>query len=209
MMVVPEGVKTCKRCGVTKPLTRFNPDKLCRDGRINVCKECRQPKPRTFAENFWSRVDQSGGPDACWPWTGACKRYGVLARDVSQGKKHAQAHRVAWELTNGPIPDGLYVLHHCDNPPCCNPAHLFLGTQEDNMRDCRDKGRLGPRKGLTSENAAKGERNASAKLTEAQVVEIRRLAASNTRAYVIAKQFDVTPTQISRIVARVCWKHVV
>jgi len=208
MVVVAEAVKTCKRCGVTKPLTHFNSDKLCRDGRVNVCKECRRPKPATFAENFWSHVDQSGGPDACWPWTGSRKRYGVLARPTPYGLKHAQAHRVAWELTNGPIPDGLYALHHCDNPPCCNPAHLFLGTQKDNMQDCKAKGRTGPRCGITSEKAAKGERNAGAKLTEAQVVEIRKMLASGLTARMIADRIPATVAMIWRISSRKTWSHV-
>jgi hypothetical protein len=85
------------------------------------------------------RVDRSAGPDACWPWQGGrkVKGYGRLMRDY----KDLQSHRVAWEETFGPIPDGLQVLHHCDNPPCCNPAHLFLGTPGDNVRDMVAKGR--------------------------------------------------------------------
>lgn len=89
---------------------------------------------------FWAHVDVSGGKDQCWPWRGPINSsgYGVF-------KFHADiylSHRFAWELTNGKIPDGMFVCHHCDNPPCCNPAHLFIGTPKDNAQDAMKKGRL-------------------------------------------------------------------
>lgn len=89
------------------------------------------------------RIDRSGGPDACWTWTGArlkrkCGEYGVV---WVEGKAK-KAHRVVWEAAFGRIPDATpMVLHRCDNPPCCNPAHLFLGTSTDNARDRDQKGR--------------------------------------------------------------------
>lgn len=91
---------------------------------------------------FWLDVDLNGPlvrPDLgeCWIWTGARMRYGYF----QYGKKLIGAHRVAWELRNGPIPDGLYVLHRCDNPPCVRPDHLFLGTAADNTADMVAKGR--------------------------------------------------------------------
>ena len=86
--------------------------------------------------NFWRMVDV-GEPDECWPWTGGGDRYGkIKVRRMS-----VSAHRFAWQVANGPIPDGMSVLHTCDNPPCCNPSHLFLGTNSDNMRDMVTKGR--------------------------------------------------------------------
>lgn len=95
-------------------------------------------------ERFWSKVDRGGGPDACWLWTAHKTRggYGQLRVDGHQ----ATAHRVSWELAHGPIPPGhgyhgTCVLHRCDNPPCCNPSHLFLGTNADNMADMKAKGR--------------------------------------------------------------------
>lgn len=84
--------------------------------------------------DFWSRVDVRG-PDECWPWMNAKTPNGYGT--VYFGGRMVGAHRVSWELTHGPIPDGLFVLHHCDNPPCCNPAHLFTGTHTDNVRDMR------------------------------------------------------------------------
>jgi hypothetical protein len=96
------------------------------------------------AVRFWKKVDQSGGPDACWVWTagrGGTMGYGSFQMGTYRNTHHVRAHRMAWELTNGPIPAGKYVCHRCDNPPCCNPAHLFLGTQGDNLRDMYAKGR--------------------------------------------------------------------
>jgi hypothetical protein len=91
----------------------------------------------TFETRFWAKVVVH--PGGCWEWRGRRmpKGYGKLNR----GTKTVYAHRLAFELRNGPIPDGLYVLHKCDNPPCINPDHLFLGTQADNVRDRDTKGR--------------------------------------------------------------------
>lgn len=93
-----------------------------------------------IAERFWQKVQKG---DGCWVWTGAVvlgkrEKYG---RFLFNGKVRG-AHRVAWELTNGPIPEGIFVLHHCDNPPCVRPDHLFLGTNSTNMLDAARKGRM-------------------------------------------------------------------
>lgn len=112
-------------------------------GKARFCsKKCAQSHwAKTEAERFHERVDRSAGPDCCWPWTGppGPGGYGVYK---FQGKNQ-KAHRVAWQLANGPVPDGLKVLHECDNPACCNATggHLFLGTQDDNMKDMAAKGR--------------------------------------------------------------------
>lgn len=90
---------------------------------------------------FWSKVDKSAGDSGCWLWMAArnARGYGCVGRDVGRG--YWLAHRVSWELANGPIPDGLFVLHRCDVPSCVNPHHLFVGTNADNMRDMALKGR--------------------------------------------------------------------
>lgn len=96
------------------------------------------------AERFWLKVARSDDPSACWLWTGALKqKYGRfrLFTDSTGKRVDAIAHRVAWELVNGPIPAGKVICHRCDNPPCCNPSHLFVGTMADNMRDMAQKGR--------------------------------------------------------------------
>lgn len=101
----------------------------------------KNPPPRAptpLADLFWHLVDKRG-PDDCWPWQGSLYvGYGRI-KDGQRGR--VGAHRVSWELHHGPIPDGLWVLHRCDNPPCVNPAHLFLGTPGDNVRDMHAKGR--------------------------------------------------------------------
>jgi HNH endonuclease len=95
-------------------------------------------KPQPVASRFWNKADTSH-VDGCWNWVGSKRNgYGVIRKY----RLYYYAHRVAWELTNGAIPSGLFVCHHCDNPPCVNPAHLFLGTHADNMRDKTDKGRI-------------------------------------------------------------------
>ncbi|MBI5315856.1 MAG: HNH endonuclease [Nitrospirae bacterium] len=94
-------------------------------------------KHPSLPDRFWSKVAK-GPPEDCWLWMGArlLTGYGVFSLGGSDG-----AHRVAWMLTHGPIPPGRHICHHCDNPPCCNPAHLFCGTHLDNMRDRDRKGR--------------------------------------------------------------------
>lgn len=156
-----------------------------------------KPHPRpAMPERFWLRVDRRGGGDACWPWTqGTRNGYG---RFYVGNKKYLEAHRVAYALMNGPIPEGVDVLHSCDNPPCCNPAHLSLGTHTDNMRDMESKGRS---------NHPRGESHTEAKLTADQVRAIRYLHSTGLRLTTIAAQFGVTPTHAGNVAHRKNWRH--
>lgn len=149
---------------------------------------------RTATESFWLRVDKHA-PNGCWEWQSTMndRGYGVLR---FQGLK-GMAHRVAFELTNGPIPDGLCLLHRCDNPRCVNPAHLFLGTKGDNARDMVQKQR-----------SLIGERNHKAKITREQATEISRLYATGKYPQQrIAAQFGIGQGQVSKIVRRTEWHN--
>jgi hypothetical protein len=139
--------------------------------------------PVPLAERFWAKVQKT---DTCWLWIGSLLTrggYGQLGGGV-------KAHRVSWELHHGPIPDGMHVCHHCDNPPCVNPAHLFLGTSGDNARDKARKGRA-PTPG--------------AKLTYEIAQEIRRRHAAGEQGADLATDYGVTPSNIQYILRRDSW----
>ena len=131
----------------------------------------------------------------CQLWTGAMSKNGYGA--IKRGGRNLSAHRVAWEVAYGPIPEGLFVLHRCDNPPCVNVSHLFLGTQRENMRDMREKGR-----------SNRGERNSHAVLTTAGVRAIREASQSGVDPSALARAYGVNPSQIRRIRNHKAWVHV-
>lgn len=139
----------------------------------------------------------------CWEWPGHRNRYGYgVLQAYGRGGKHMFAHRLIWEQYAGPIPDGMQVLHQCDNPPCIRPTHLFLGTATDNMRDMAAKGRTG-RTGL------RGEGIATHRLTEVEVREIRALHNPATMGCVrLARKYGVTPAAIKKIINGKSWAHV-
>lgn len=149
---------------------------------------------------FNSNIVKPHNPHDCWEWTGYTNGTGYGRMRV-MGRK-ILAHRISWELHNQrDIPDGLCVLHTCDNRKCVNPEHLWLGTYLDNAQDKETKGRG---------NQPKGMAQRKAKLTDEQVLEIRRRYVkhskdNNTRT--LGKEFGVYPSQIAYIVARKVWKH--
>lgn len=162
---------------------------------------------------FWSHVDKSGGPDACWPWQRAVRPDGYgkfhVGTHAAGTRRCDYAHRSAWELTNGTIPNGLCVCHHCDNKRCCNPSHFFLGTIADNTRDAAKKGRLprGLRNGQHTkpERTARGERHGCAKLSADDVSSIRTSYENGYTQIQLATAFNVSQAQISKIVRRESW----
>jgi len=150
---------------------------------------------------FWAKVDKSGGPDACWPWTGARNSANYGNFNTRDGKTWP-AHRLAWTLTNGPIQEGLLIRHYdCDNPPCCNPKHLLPGTLVDNRADS-------DRKGRARSGNHKGSANGRAKLTARDIQEIRALSAQGVYQDDIARQYHIGQTHVSRIVRRESWTHI-
>lgn len=146
--------------------------------------------PMPAIERFWAMVDKSGEH---WLWTGYLSNgYGSILVDG----KAERVHRYSWTVHNGPIPDGIDVLHKCDIRNCVKPDCLFLGTDLDNIRDMIAKGR--------SVNVT-GEKHGMAKLTESDVKELRRLYAANVGPTRIAKRFPISKSQIWNIVRGKSW----
>jgi HNH endonuclease len=145
--------------------------------------------------------------DGCIEWTRSCNPSGY--GHLRAGGKLYQAHRLTWQRVIGDIPDGMCVLHTCDNPKCVNPEHLWLGTRADNNADCISKGR-GNRIGSTPgpRPAIRGEKNPTARLTERDVRVIRRLVYSGITGTRVASLFGTGKSQISAIVRRKAWAHV-
>ncbi|MDT7808991.1 MAG: hypothetical protein QOJ70_2804 [Acidobacteriota bacterium] len=139
---------------------------------------------------FWRKVDRSGGPEACWLWTGFVREngYGIIG---IKGKEY-KAHRVSYFIEHGRIDNGRLVLHYCDVRACVNPAHLFSGTPKDNSQDAVKKRR---------NTKLYGEQNGKAKLTRAAVLSIRRMCKrGGIYQKTIAKQFGVSEATVSYIV---------
>jgi hypothetical protein len=153
-------------------------------------------------EEFWASLDRSG---ECWTWTrGNNGRNGhgkvYLRWDASRQRSiYVYAHRLAYTLANGPIPDGLVVCHACDNPPYCNPAHLFLGSVADNNKDAGEKG-------LMSRDT-RGDRNPAHKLTRADIQPVLALHASGLSMTAIARRYGVSRHAISLAVRGRTWKE--
>jgi HNH endonuclease/MarR family len=161
---------------------------------------------KPLSERFWSKVAIDADPDKCWEWQGKPDAYGYgKIRRVSRGKMEV-AHRVAYELTHGIIPDGLWVLHKCDNPPCVNPNHLFLGTPMDNVLDKMQKGRQPKGDQIVTR---RGEDHHSHKLTAEKVRLIRNLYDSGeANQEQIAKQMNVARQTVGNVLRGITWKSV-
>lgn len=146
---------------------------------------------------FWLQVRKKPG---CWTWLGCLNKdgYGV----IRVNGERPSAHRYSWMIHFGEIPEGIQVLHHCDNPSCVRPDHLFLGTIQDNVDDCMRKGR---------DKSAPGESNYGAVLTEEQVLEIRRRYKPKCKkngGKALGKLFGVDAEQIYRICSGKSWRHI-
>jgi DNA-binding CsgD family transcriptional regulator len=146
-------------------------------------------------DRFWSNVDQSGGPDACWPWKRSTDDGGYGS--VGWQGRLLGSHRVAYFLTHGTWPKDN-CLHTCDNPPCCNPKHLYDGTDTDNLNDAHRRGRRNQR----------GENNGRAVLHESDVCKIRKWLSQGYTQQSIADVFGIAQGIISAIKLKKRWAHV-
>jgi hypothetical protein len=189
--------RTCSKPGCQEPHTargfcHRHYREFLRHGGTRVAKLTRH-YGKTPEERFWLYVQKS---KRCWEWTGYknAKGYGI----INLRGERVMAHRMAYELAGGSIPDGMFVLHHCDNPGCVKPKHLFLGTLADNNADmwAKENGRGG---------SMPGTGNHRAKLTEA---DVRAIRASNESGPVLGARYGVTRNQIWGIRHRVFWKHI-
>lgn len=188
-------VKYCEHCGGpfyrASVGQRFERQRFC----SNKCKGAALNKPISLEEKFWANVEKPNDQDSCWRWGGHLnKGYG----QIHNGIKAWKAHRASYVINVGPIPDGMCVLHRCDNPECTNPRHLFLGTQLDNLKDmaAKKRGKNGNLKGSDVGNS---------KLTESDVLEIRQAQDSQSS---LARRFGVGRSTIFRIRKEQAWRHI-
>lgn len=154
--------------------------------------------PRTYKNKeqlFWEKIDKKDNPNECWNWIGASTRH--YGAGHYAGKTY-RSHRLVWELTYGEIPEGMYVLHKCDNPKCCNPNHLFLGTQEENNRDRARKNRSAH---------LIGGLNPNKRFNDGDIILIRTLYKEGMTQTAIGKLMGTGQGTIKDIVLNKTWKH--
>ena len=154
-----------------------------------------QQRRGDLAEALWRRVDTSRGEDSCWEWQGSRHRQGYGT--MGWKGKILKTHRVAYQISHGTLLSSDDVLHTCDNPPCCNPAHLFVGNHDTNMKDMKAKGRSGDHK---------GENNGRARISSADVCTIRNAKKEPQAA--LMRRFGLTQSAISSIQRRITWTHI-
>lgn len=196
----------CEGCGTT---FRYVPNGRAVHFHNHACYAaslCNKP------EDAWKHVDQSGGPDACWEWKFTRTDQGYGSFWVAG--EHWVAHRLIWTLTKGPIPAGQLIRHLlCDNPPCCNPAHLTPGTEAQNSGDMVAHGRAaaGDRNAMRRypDRVPRGESNGNSTLTEDAVRDIRQAFDSRSEKLVsIARRHGISVATVYRIGKREGWLHV-
>lgn len=176
----------CQMCGVNNPPTRSsNPRKFCSrlcKGRYHSGYTGTAAMP--LSERLWMRVHK-GAADECWPFrTAPTHKYG----QIMDGYKPLLAHRVAYAITKGEIPDGMLVRHTCDNPPCCNPAHLVVGEPEDNSRDM-----------VSRRRSARLWRISTTKLTDEQVVDLVQRRRGGEGSELLAEEFGVSRSHVNNL----------
>ena len=172
------------------------------------------PKRRDNEARFWSKVEKT---DGCWLWRAGLDEdgYGKFAITLPRGsrpkQRHVRAHHYAYELAHAPLPASTLLMHTCDTPACVRPEHLRIGTQRENIADRDAKGRAprGLRNGAYTrpERVRRGARHGNAKLTDADVIEMRRLARDGERSGALAARFGVDRSRVQAIVSGRAWRH--
>jgi hypothetical protein len=162
---------------------------------------------------FWSKVSGRENPNGCWLWTGSLRQCGHGQMRVK--RKTVKAHRIAWFTCRGPIPKDKEVMHNCpggDNPACCNPKHLLLGTKQEHADDKKAKGQYAHGTNHYSqrhpEKKVHGEQHGSAKLTEKLVLVVIDRLTNKEPNTSIAKDLHISPSVISSIKHNRTWKHI-
>jgi hypothetical protein len=191
--------KTCAACGGI--ITRGQNENSADWRKRRYCdKKCwLEDHYASEVDRFWQRVEKT---DGCWLWRGQARANGY-GEFSGRGERHRAAHRYSYQTFVGPIPDGMFVCHSCDNPACVRPDHLWVGTPADNVADMVAKGRQ-----ATDKRVYRGESNSQCKLSEDQVMAIR----SEYRPRVVpqrelAKRYGVSQRLINKIIAREVWGH--
>jgi hypothetical protein len=166
--------------------------------------------PDHLTKRFWGYVDKNGPTmpnmdTPCWEWTAGRFKSSLGYGQFRLGGKKVRAHRLAWQLDGGANPQGMLVLHRCDNPICCRVSHLFLGTSLDNARDRDRKGRHRTPESFPDRS---GENNQAAKLDWNEVRQIRSESDAGESRPSIAKRHGMSLSQVRNIVSGKCWKEV-
>lgn len=183
--------KKCPSCGIDMTLSqsqyKLSPNKCC-------SIDCRKKMVSEEDRFWWYAVKKDG----CWEWTGETnpRGYGRLKVD---GYRRVQAHRFSYEIHKGAIPEGMLVLHKCDNPPCTNPDHLFLGTTQDNTDDMIRKGR---------KIVIRGNNLPQAKINDESVRDIRSRCSKGESQKSVALHYGLSQSSVSLIVNRINWSHI-
>lgn len=170
-------------------------------GTIKISEMTDEEKLERLKKSFEKNVIRQEG---CWSWKGSIAHGGYPVMTCRRQIGPDRGHRASWIIHFGPIPEGLYICHKCDNPICTNPGHLWLGTQKENnddkIRKCRQANNIPPHK--------RGSENGSARLSEDQVKEIKILIKQGQSCYSLGKQFGVSKTTIQRIKTGKNWSHI-